>query len=87
MSSPKLSSPAHRRSRTIRFEKEKQKSAHTHTNTRDRQRKNRTHRSVKKFFSPLSSAAASGSQTNRQEGGWVRGGAGIDGAQNFRAGC
>jgi hypothetical protein len=33
MSSPKLSSPAHQRSRTIRFEKEKQQYTHTHTQT------------------------------------------------------
>jgi hypothetical protein len=73
MSSPKLSSPAHRRSRTIRFEKEKQ----THTHKRQTEEEQDTQVGEEVLLLP---AFFSSSQrlANKQTGGRVGAGWGRD---------
>jgi len=77
MSSPKLSSPAHRRSRTIRFEKEKQKSAHKHKHKRQTEEEQDTQVGEEVLLLP---AFFSSSQrlANKQTGGRVGAGWGRD---------
>jgi hypothetical protein len=67
MSSPKLSSPAHRRSRTIRFEKEKQQYRHI----RDRQRKNKDTQVGEEVLLLLAFFSSSQRLANKQTGGRV----------------